>query len=422
MSKPLLRYNKEYFGYIVGFSNGKIILAKDSAKYLLEKGCTYEELLPHKLEKIDVREGFYLETPPLVWLEITRKCNLKCPHCYIDGGLKREGELSSSEIHNLIDELADIGVWSVAFTGGEPTLHPDLADFVIHARRRNLLVGIATHGLHLSDSFLKKIPTDGVIISISIDNLHIQSVNILRSDEFSVISSTLLRCKDHGFNVNIMTNTNRKNIHSLNLLIDWAEQQNISIRSVPFSPIGDRARQNQQELENTVEDANLAADFWLREVILEHKYHDEVGLCVGAIFNYGLSLAYMTNRCSSARYLGYVASDGVMYPCTSCAGENIFPAGNIKDGGFLKLWKSNWEIRMHSWKNFKDTCNECPLNDEMFYCSSRCPAMSFARHGNFNSCGASDFEKVSLVIRTGMMQNSELREDDIINYSGPQMI
>src|SRR5258708_6004639 len=83
---------------------------------------------------LDVAPDFHLHTPPLVWLELTRRCNLECPHCYIDGGLAREGEMPGSEFHRLLDEFADMGVWAVAMTGGEPTLHPDFIPLVRHAR------------------------------------------------------------------------------------------------------------------------------------------------------------------------------------------------------------------------------------------------------------------------------------------------
>lgn len=313
--------------------------------------------------------------------------------------------------------MADIGVWSIAFTGGEPTLHPDFALLVNHARKRDLLVGIATHGLHLSEELLDQIPTEGVIISISLDDLHINSKSLLA--EFNVVSNTLLRCRVKGFNVNIMTNTNRKNIDQLQDMVHWAEANSVSVRSVPFAPIGKRAKRNAKQLENVPADVYKAAKFWLQEAIWEHKYHEEVGLCVGVIFNYGLTMSYMTSRCASARYLCYMMADGTMYPCTMCAAEEIFAGGNYHDTNFADLWRSNWEIREMSWNNFKEACEGCPLNNELYYCSSRCPAMSHARNGNFNSCGASDFEKLSLVIRTSMMQSSQLMDVElgIPNYS-----
>ena len=405
-----VRYNKEYFGYLVGFPDGKIIITEKGAAPLLESGAPYNEINQYRLEQLEIQEGFYLNTPPLVWLEITKHCNLKCPHCYIDGGEKREHELSTDEIIAVIDDLADMGVWAIALTGGEPTLHPDFAFFVQHARSRGLLVGIATHGLHLTDTLLAKLPKDGVIISISIDDLHVKNKN--PESEFNIAADSLLRCIAHGFNANIMTNTNRKNVDQLDKIISWGEEHDVSVRSVPFSPIGERAKKNAHELENIPEDVNKAAKFWLKEMAWEHKYHEKVGLCVGLIFNYGLTLAFMSRRCSSGRFLAYICADGTVYPCTMCAGEKIFSPGNIKEKPFSELWQDVWPIRKKSWDDFKETCEGCPLNNESYYCSSRCPAMSHARHGNFNSCGASPFEKVSLVVRTSMLESFEMSQSD----------
>src|SRR5438270_3872999 len=111
-----VRYNQEYFGYLAGYPEGDIVLTPPSAGPLLARGAPLSELKPHLLTTLDVREGFHLRTPPLIWLELTRRCNLTCSHCYIDGGLARENEMDSSEFYRLLDEFAEMGVWAVAFT------------------------------------------------------------------------------------------------------------------------------------------------------------------------------------------------------------------------------------------------------------------------------------------------------------------
>lgn len=408
INKNNVRYNKEYFGYLAGFPDGKIIITTDSAGELLTSGASFEEISKHRLEHLEISQGFHLNTPPLIWLEITKKCNLKCPHCYIDGGLARDNELSTAEILTIIDDLADMGVWAIAITGGEPTLHPDFILFVEHARKRNLLVGVATHGLHLTDKLISKLPKEGVIISISIDDLHVQHKN--PDTEFAVATEALLRCMKHGLHANIMTATNRKNVDDLEKIISWGESHDVSVRSVPFSPIGDRAKKYAEELENVPEDVHKAARFWLKEMAWEHRYHEKVGLCVGLIFNYGLTLAYMSRRCSSGRFLAYICADGTVYPCTMCAGENILSPGNIREQPFSQLWQSEWAIRKRSWDDFRETCEGCPVNNEHYYCSARCPAMSHARNGNYHSCGASAFEKLSLIVRTSMLESFEMSQ------------
>lgn len=398
-----VRYNAESFGFIVAFPDGDIVLTGPSAMQVLHPQVSKEEVTPHLLQSLEVRDGFFLSTPPLLWLELTRRCDLACPHCYIDGGRPRDREMSARRWHALLDEIADMGVWAVAFTGGEPTLHPEFVGLVRHARERHLLVGIATHGLFLTDEMLESIPKDGVIISVSIDSLHMHR----NGGELSSSSgrAAILRAQSHGFLTNVMTSTHRENILDLEDLMHWAEQNGVSVRSVPFSPIG--RGKLRPDLENGPEDVERAARFWITECEWEHAYHRKAGLCVGAIFNYGLSLAYMTRRCSSGRFLGYVAADGTMFPCTMCASEKIFSAGSVHDRPFAEVWRDEWEIRRYSWANFSAACDGCVINNPRYYCASRCPAMSHARHGTYFDCGASEFEILSTIHRTFLLERTE---------------
>ena len=399
-----IRFNREHFGYIVGFETGEIILTTADAENALHSGCTVDALKPYMLEEFEAGNGFHLQTPLLVWVELTRRCNLACQHCYIDAGRAREDEFDENAFVRLIDEMAEAGVWAIALTGGEPTLHPGFARIVNHARSLGLLVGVATNGMFLTEDLLNSLPRDGVIISVSIDDLHLAANT--PGAEFAAAAKSILRCKAMGFLTNIMTNTHRNNLSGLTALMDWAEDNGVSIRSVPFSPLG-RGKQF-SELENSINDVDEAAKFWVRECEWEHEYHKQSGLCVGVIFNYGLSFAAMTRRCSSGRYLCYVCSDGTVYPCTMCAGEQLLSPGSVRNRGFVDLWRSGWQIRDYNWDNFANACNGCPISDEdAYYCASRCPALSFARHGTFFECGASDFQILSTIKRTALINSTE---------------
>lgn len=139
---PRVRFNAEDFGFIVGMPDGQILLAEPGAAAVLSAEAVFEDIRPFLLETLDVPPDFHLRTPPLVWLELTRKCDLACPHCYIDAGRARSEELPVERWFALLEEMASMGVWAVAFTGGEPTLHAHFVDLVRHARQLDLLVGI----------------------------------------------------------------------------------------------------------------------------------------------------------------------------------------------------------------------------------------------------------------------------------------
>lgn len=405
MEAKLVKFNREYFGYIAGFTDGQIHLLSPTAGPHLRRDAPLTSVEGHFLDELEVRPGFHLATPLLAWFELTKRCNLRCPHCYIDAGRPRFNELSTPEILDLLSEMASMGVWAVTFTGGEPTMHPDFARFVQTARAHDLLVGIATNGMFLSDTLLEQLPRDGVIISISFDKLHIRRPYDPEAD-FQVASSAVRRCRAKGFITNIMTNTHKRNMDGLMPLLEWAHGIGVSVRSVPFSPVG-RGRAH-PELENTPDDVRRLAEYWIKEKEWELNFHRTTGLCVGNIFDYGETLGYLTRRCPSGRYLCYIASDGTVYPCTSCAAEGILSPGNLKGRSFVDFWRSHWEIRDYSWNNFASTCDGCPINNPEYYCSSRCPAFSHARHGRYFACGASEFQIQSTIVRTAQLRGSPL--------------
>jgi MoaA/NifB/PqqE/SkfB family radical SAM enzyme len=61
------------------------------------------------------------------WFWLTDKCQLECRHCYAESGPDRDhGTMTYGDWRRVIGEAAELGVTTVQFIGGEPTLHPDL--------------------------------------------------------------------------------------------------------------------------------------------------------------------------------------------------------------------------------------------------------------------------------------------------------
>ena len=66
-----------------------------------------------------------IRAPLLVVWNFTYKCNLSCKHCYSEAGNLSKMELSTKEAMNVVDQVADFGVTSLAFSGGEPLMRKD---------------------------------------------------------------------------------------------------------------------------------------------------------------------------------------------------------------------------------------------------------------------------------------------------------
>ncbi|WP_236788127.1 radical SAM/SPASM domain-containing protein [Amycolatopsis sp. GM8] len=103
-----------------------------------------------------------------LWLEITGKCQLECGHCYADSSpAGHHGSMSLDDWTRVIDQAAAAGVRGVQFIGGEPTLHPNLADLVLHALNKDLAVEVFTNLVHVSEELWEVFARPGVSLATS---------------------------------------------------------------------------------------------------------------------------------------------------------------------------------------------------------------------------------------------------------------
>ena len=79
-------------------------------------------------------------------------CNQECTFCHTAG--MRGADATAEEVHAKIDRAAALGHEAIVFSGGEPTLRPELLEWADHACRVGLDVGLVTNGVALADASL----------------------------------------------------------------------------------------------------------------------------------------------------------------------------------------------------------------------------------------------------------------------------
>lgn len=87
----------------------------------------------------------------LLWLDLTRNCQLECGHCYNDSGPRgAHGSMTGGDWLSVLEQAAEMGVPKVQFIGGEPTMHPDFPELVESALDLGLDVEIYSNLVHVS--------------------------------------------------------------------------------------------------------------------------------------------------------------------------------------------------------------------------------------------------------------------------------
>ncbi len=111
-------------------------------------------------------------TPIVVW-NCTRRCNLKCIHCYANAGNGVHSDaIGTEKAKAFIDSLADFGVPVLLFSGGEPLARRDLLDLAAYARERGLRVVLSTNGTLMTDAIADRISEIGFAeVGISLDGI-----------------------------------------------------------------------------------------------------------------------------------------------------------------------------------------------------------------------------------------------------------
>ncbi len=128
--------------------------------------------------------------PLSVTLELTRRCPLRCRHCYVPD-LGSPVELPTARLLGLLDELAALGTLHLGFTGGEPLARPDWADLAQAARSRGFSVQLLTSGVLLGDREADVVAELSLGVAVSL-----YAVDAGRHDEITRVPGSFARTID----------------------------------------------------------------------------------------------------------------------------------------------------------------------------------------------------------------------------------
>lgn len=106
-----------------------------------------------RLSEAILSEGRLLE----VQLELTRRCNLRCKHCYLPIPKPSEDipELPLSSVKRIIDELHSAGCLFILLTGGDVFTRPDITPILEYLWEKGFIVSIATNGALIDEKMAR---------------------------------------------------------------------------------------------------------------------------------------------------------------------------------------------------------------------------------------------------------------------------
>ncbi len=170
------------------------------------------------------------ERKPIVVWNSTRRCNLKCVHCYSQSCNENyQGELTNAEARAMIEDLAAFKAPVLLFSGGEPLMRPDMYELGAYARDLGIRPVISTNGTLITKEAARKIKEIGFgYVGISLDGVG-ETNDRFRGVKgaFNAALKGFENCLSIDQKVGLRLTLTKDNVQDLPLIFDLIEQVGI---------------------------------------------------------------------------------------------------------------------------------------------------------------------------------------------------
>jgi len=317
---------------------------------------------------------------PIVFWNITYQCNLRCLHCYINALRERNPyELSTQEAVRLSQEMVDMGIPLVIFSGGEPLVREDFWDIVEPmAGKSRPKLSLSTNGTLITREVAEKLASYGFMyVGISIDSVKPEWHDKFRGVKgaFEATMRGIKNSIEAGLDVGIRTTITRYNVHEAPAILQWAYDHGIRRVSLYILDTVGRGVSIKDWLP-THEQLKWLADTLIEEA---RKYADNMEILVvrGQFLGFYIADKLARDREEFLDYIRLLDAQG------NCGRKSvsIYPDGTVKPCQFID-WVSLGNVRDKPLREILSKDNEAfkPfLEIEKYLRGPRCSRCPFRR-------------------------------------------
>jgi len=321
--------------------------------------------------------------PVVVW-NITRRCNLKCVHCYAHAkDIPFDNELTTDQGKGLIDDLAAFGSPVMLFSGGEPLVRKDLPQLAAYAVEKGMRAVISTNGTLITPRMARTLKEIGLsYVGISLDGM--KEIN----DRFRGVSGAfrsalegIKNSQDAGIKVGLRFTVNKFNVMEIPKIFQLLEEMDIPrvcFYHLVYAGRGSELVKDDLSHEETRAALDLIIDETKRlhaagkpkEVLTVDNHADGPYIYLRLLkedperAKEVLELLKWNEGNNSGRGIGCVSWDGEVYADQFW---RHYSFGNIKDRPFSKIWMDTSEPLLgklkEKKKHVKGRCSSCTWLD-----------------------------------------------------------
>lgn len=302
---------------------------------------------------------------------VTKRCNLRCKHCYYDAGEGLEDELTREEALQLIDKISDAFGEGTGVTlgGGEALLRKDIFDIIAHGKEMGLRMALASNGILISEDVAVRLKEAGLEdVVIAIDGVKETHDSIRGKGVFELAIKGARNCREAGLDLVIDPCIMKRNERELSDIIDIAEDLDArQCRFFHYVAMGrgiDKIPDGELEISEYVE--NLMK-------IYEEQRKRGIELCTTHGSQYWVVLKRMEEKgfpvpeffydgipgCRAGIGMLSIKPNGDVVPCPFLQ----INVGNVRETSFREMLDSKIINNLKDRNNLKGRCGECKHHD-----------------------------------------------------------
>lgn len=318
--------------------------------------------------------------PYVVAINLTRRCNLACPHCYLDAterGGRDPLELTQDEVCDLLDQIAELSCETmVVLTGGEPLLRSDLTAIVAHAATLGLMTVLGTNATALTRHQVRQLKTAGLAgVGISIDSLVPKKHDDFRGSvgAWEKSMTAIDVCRREGLAFQIHFSVNDDNADELDAMIAFARDAGALALNVFFLVCTGRGETYtkisvetyDRVMAQLVKAAHQEQDFMIRAKCAPH--FKRLALELDPDWPITRKQGYELGGCLAGSHYARITPTGEVTPCPYIEQSS----GNVRDIAFRSIWTEGAQFQALRRPKLEGRCGLCEYGEVCGGCRAR---------------------------------------------------
>ena len=325
------------------------------------------------------RRGSGAVKPVVIW-NLTRRCNLRCRHCYtVSADVQFPGELTHEQAMTTLDDLGNFNIPALILSGGEPLDRFDFFEIAEAARKKVRYLALSTNGTKIHGEAADRVAEIGFqYVGISIDGIGATNDWFRGVDgAFDEAVRGVRECKKRDIKVGLRFTLTRDNAGQLGDLLRLCDDEGVDkfyLSHLVYAGRGDKNRGEDAVHDHTRKALDMLIDrAWAGvtedrplDIVTGNNDADAVYMLNWARQRFSDDqIAHLRDHLeawggnSSGLGVANISTQGKVHPDTYWSDYTI---GSVKDTPFSELWTGDdqmlKQLRLRP-RPLKGRCGDC---------------------------------------------------------------